>query len=204
MGRKRKQLDLEDSIAKANGSAKPGHNSTLTDDERRALTLHHKLKYEAADALVEKAKSDRKAVTDLAKSELGKGVLADIKDMIAFADEQKAKGNIERALRLARWLGMPVGTSVDLFDAAVDDRAAQAGMTAGMAGGACTVPAHFSGEAHQRFIESWHAGQAVLMSAFTKKRVDVPSETGNGADVGDPPFIPPQGEPIPAAPAMPG
>lgn len=167
MARKKKQGDIEDAIKAKNGA---GHNSTLTDEERRALTLHHKKAYEAADALVEKAKSDRKSVTDLAKSDLGKGALADIKDMITYADEKKCKGQVERTLRLARWLGMPVGTSVDLFDAPVDDRAAQEGMTAGMAGETCVVPQHYSGEASQRFIASWHEGQAILVSAFGKKR----------------------------------
>jgi hypothetical protein len=57
-------------------------HSILTDEEKRALTLHHKRAYEAADALVEKAKADRTAIADLAKSDLGKGALADIKDMI--------------------------------------------------------------------------------------------------------------------------
>jgi hypothetical protein len=80
-----------------------GHNSTLTDEEKRALTLHHKRKYEAADALVEKAKADRTAIADQAKHDLGKGALADIKDMI-IADSDKMK-----ALLSARcaWRGGP-------------------------------------------------------------------------------------------------
>lgn len=172
MGRRKKQTDIEDAIKQKNGA---GHNSTLTDDERRALTLHHKRAYEAADALVEKAKSDRKAVSDLAKSDLGKGALADIKDMITYADEKKAKGQIERSLRLARWLGMPVGSSVDLFDSPVDTATAE-GLTAGMAGEECKPPIHLSAESAQRWMESWHAGQAVLASAFGKKRGTVEPE----------------------------
>lgn len=186
MGRKKKQGDIEDAIAD-----KKGHNSQLTDDERRALTLHHKRLYEAADALVEKAKAERKAVADLAKSDLGKGAVADIKALIEFSDEKKAKAQIENSLRLARWSGLPVGTQVNMFDAPVDDRAAEEGKVAGMAGLPCEPPRHFPPSAHQRWISSWHEGQAVLASAFAKKREPAESTTtenepapppsGNGA-----------------------
>src|SRR5215469_1827259 len=168
MPRRKKQGDIEDSIAAANGGAHIGHNSKLSDDERRALTLHHQKLYVAADALVEKAKSDRKAIADQAKADLGKGVMSDIKDMIAAKDEKTAKGNIERALRLARWMGLPVGTQVNLFDAPVDDRAKSEGMTAGMEGKICEPPRHLAATAHQEWIAGWHEGQTILAGAFKK------------------------------------
>ena len=92
-----------------------GHNSALTDDEKRALTLHHKRRYEAADALVEKAKAERTAVADQAKHDLGKGALADIKDMILAETPKKMKAVLERAQRLARWAGLKVGSQPQLF-----------------------------------------------------------------------------------------
>src|ERR1700681_550987 len=82
----------------------PGHNSQLTDDEKRALTLHHKRAYEAADSLVEKAKADRTAIADLAKSDL------DIKDMIIADNPKKMKSLLERAQRLARCAGLKIGS----------------------------------------------------------------------------------------------
>lgn len=170
MGRKRKQTDIEDAINGTNGHAKTGHNSALTDDERRALTLHHKGLYEAADALVEKAKADRKSVADLAKADLGKGATADIKDMIANSDDKKLKVSLERTLRLARWLGMPVGTQVNMFEAPVEDRAAEDGRTAGMEGKPCDPPRHLAVSSHQAWIGGWHEGQTVLASAFKKLR----------------------------------
>lgn len=155
-----------------NGTAKPGHNSNLTDEERRALTLHHAKIYEAADALVEKAKADRTAVADLARSDLGKGALTDIKDLLAASDEKKTKAALERMLRIARWAGLPVGTQLAMFDFMPDDKAAEEGKTAGMSGMPCDVPRHWPPSAHQRWIEAWHEGQAVLASAFAKKRKD--------------------------------
>lgn len=147
----------------------PGHNSTLTDEERRALTLHHKKAYEAADALVEKAKADRTAISDLAKSDLGKGALADIKDMILADNPKKMKSVLERAQRLARWAGLKVGTQPQLFEAAQVDHAEE-GKTAGMSSATCEPPKNLAHDAAQKWIAGWHDGQTILMSAFKKKR----------------------------------
>lgn len=151
-------------------SAKPGHNSQLTDDERRALTLHHLKQYEAADALVEKAKKERAAVADLAKADLGRGVMADIKDLIIAKDEKAVKADLERRMRIARWAGLPVGTQLAMFEFMPDDIAAEEGKRAGMMGEQCQPPVHWPPSAHQRWIASWHEGQAILASAFAKKR----------------------------------
>jgi hypothetical protein len=152
----------------------PGHNSTLTDDEKRALTLHHKRLYEVADSLVEKAKAERTAVADLAKSDLGKGALADIKDMIIADNPKKMKSVLERVQRLARWAGLQVGSQPQLFEAAqVDHR--EEGITAGMSGATCEPPKNMAHDAARLWIGGWHEGQTVLMAAFKKKRpVDVP------------------------------
>lgn len=162
----------------------PGHNSELNDEERRALTLHHKALYEKADALVEKAKKDRAAVADLAKSDLGKGALADIKDMILADDPSKMKTILVRAQRLARWAGLKVGTQPELFEktAPANDHFEE-GKTVGMTGGSCEPPKHLAVDASQTWIRGWHEGQTVLMSAFKKKRPD--HEPLDGANVGE-------------------
>lgn len=184
MGRKAAQTDIEDL------TAKPGHNSVLTDEEKRALTLHHKKLYEAADAIVEKAKSDRTAVADLAKADLGKGALADIKDMILAGDEAKMKKHVERTLRLARWAGMPIGSQPALFDPITTPE--EDGKTAGMSGEKCEPPQNMAQESAQKWISGWHAGQTVLMSAFKKKRepddAPVASDAPNMANTSDQPF----------------
>jgi hypothetical protein len=153
-----------------------GHNSTLTDDEKRALTLHHKRAYEAADAIVESAKADRTAIADLAKSDLGKGALADIKDMIIADNPKKMKSVLERAQRLARWAGLKVGSQPQLFEAATVDHHEE-GKTAGMSGVTCEPPRNMAHDASQHWISGWHEGQTVLMAAFKKKRpVDAPEQ----------------------------
>jgi hypothetical protein len=152
-----------------------GHNSQLTDEEKRALTLHHKRAYEAADALVEKAKADRTAIADLAKSDLGKGALADIKDMILADNPKKMKAVLERAQRLARWAGLKVGSQPQLFEAAEIDRHEE-GKTAGMSGATCEPPKTLAQDAAQLWISGWHDGQTILTAAFKKKRpIDPPA-----------------------------
>lgn len=153
---------------KKNGAAGPGHNSQLTEDEKRALTLHHKRAYEAADSLVEKAKADRTAIADLAKSDLGKGALADIKDLILAGSDKKMKAVVERAMRLARYAGLAIGAQTNLFEAVVNHF--DVGKVAGMEGQTCEPPKSYAQDTTQLWIAGWHEGQTVLMSAFKKKR----------------------------------
>jgi len=176
-----------------NGAAAPlGHNSALTDDEKRALTLHHKVLYEAADALVEKAKADRTAIADLAKSDLGKGALADIKDMILADNPKKMKSVLERAQRLARWAGLKVGSQPQLFEAAQVDHLEE-GKTAGMSGKACEPPKNLAADASQTWINGWHEGQTVLMAAFKKKRPIDPPVDASQTDLSQRTDLQPQG-----------
>ena len=161
---------------KKDGLPTAGQNSTLTDEERRALTLHHKRNYEAADALVEKAKADRTAISDLAKSDLGKGAVADIKDMILADNPKKMKSTVERFQRLARWAGLKVGSQPQLFEAVQVDHTEE-GKTAGMSGATCEPPKNLAHDAAQLWIAGWHDGQTILASAFKKKQpVDAPEE----------------------------
>jgi hypothetical protein len=196
MGRKpgsRNRPKTETKTEKTNETNGSGHNSALTDDECRALTLHHKRIWLAADALVEKAKAERKAVADQAKADLGKGVLADIKDLILFDDDVKAKADIERRMRLAKWSGLPVGFQVDLFGdrQPADERHEAAGTTAGMAGENCSPPTHLGPADMQSWIRGWHSGQAVLAGAFGKLKTDAPVDAP-AADTSEQPFNPPE------------
>lgn len=160
-------------MAKKNGGAPGlGHNSTLTDDEKRALTFHHAKAYEAADALVEKAKKDRAAVVDLAKADLGRGAKADIVDLLTANTPAKMKAVVERVQRLARWAGLPVGSQPQLFERAADPF--EEGKVAGMQGEKCEPPLSLAQDAFQMWIAGWHDGQTILARAFTKKRQPAP------------------------------
>lgn len=165
-----------------------GHNSgattPLTDDEMHALTLQHKKKYETALAKKKTADADFKNICKVLKSELGDHGLADIKDMIAAENdedfEEKMQAQLERQARLARWLGLDIGETADLFSdigtttASVAERAYADGKRAGMAGEICK-PTFETGEAHNEYVKGWHEGQGVLASQIKKKEaVEVP------------------------------
>jgi len=145
-----------------------GHNSTLTDEEKRALTFHHAKAYEAADALVEKAKKDRASVVDLAKADLGKGAKADIVDLLTASTPAKMKAVFERVQRLARWAGLPVGAQPQLFERTTSPF--EEGKVAGMQGERCEPPSLLAQDTSQLWISGWHEGQTILSRAFAKKR----------------------------------
>lgn len=151
-------------------------NEPLTDDELHALTLQHKKKYESALAKKKAADADLKSVCKVLKADLGDFGLKDIKDMIAAEEDgfdEKFQAELERKARLARWLGIDLGTQADLFDfgavkPGLAERAYEDGKRAGMAGEVCAPPFDGGGEAHQKFVEGWHAGQAVLAGQIKK------------------------------------
>lgn len=165
---RRKKTD-ESANGETQEAAAPGvgHNQ-LTDDQRAALTFHHKRKYEAALALKKKAEADFKNACKVAKSELGDDAVADIKDMIALDTEEgeaRLKAEAARIAKVARWMGMPVGSEPDMFSTdrtPAVDRAFALGRKAGLAGENCSPPHSPETEQHKRWMEGFHEGQAVL------------------------------------------
>src|SRR6266403_1670456 len=160
MGRKKKDTNGELPTA--------GQNSGLNDEEKRALTFHHARAFETADALVEKAKAERTAIVDLAKSDRGKGAKAAIKDLLTANTPANMKAVFDRVQRLARWAGLPVGTQTQLFEKKMDSF--EDGKVAGMSGDKCEPPHNLAQDSSQRWIAGWHEGQTILMAAFKKKR----------------------------------
>lgn len=215
--RKAKQVDLEDAIEDGK-SPGPGHNepAELTDDEKRALFFQHKRSYEVAlkeeqeAAAVKKSKhAALMAVCKKAKAECGKDTVDDIKDAIQFEapdGREKFTTEITRKHKVARWLGLPVGTEPSFFD--MNDRtpsvelAYDEGKQAGMAGDICKPPHDPSGPQYQKWISGWHDGQAILASAFSKLKTEPVEGAGNDEDVSKQPFAPPVE--MPASPAPPG
>jgi hypothetical protein len=197
MGRKRKQVDLEEAIE---DSKLKGHNQPdLTDDEKRALLLQHKRHYQEALADKKAADATLKNVCKKAKAECGKDAVADIKDAILMEEPNgraAIEAEIERKHRIARWMGLPVGAAPSMFEDTdrrpAVDIAYDNGKGAGMAGAVAQPPYDPSVPQYQRWMEGWHDGQEILASAFGKLGPkDVPGETPNTSDTSDPPFIPP-------------
>lgn len=211
MGRKRKQADIEDAIDDAE-KAGVGHNkpADLTDDEKRALFFQHKRIYELALAAKKQADSALKNVCKKAKAECGNDAVSDIKDAIAFEGDdgrEKFTAEIERKHRVARWLGLPVGSEPSFFEAVdrapSEDAAYDEGKRAGMAGEIRRPPHDPSVPQYDRWLTGWSDGQQILASAFNKLKTEPPvSEDDEHVDTSDRPFGLPA-EPMPESPTVP-
>lgn len=208
MGRRKRQKDIEESIAESQ-QAEHRVNSELTDDEKRAVLIQHQNAYVLALAAKRTADADFKNICKKAKAECGPNAVADIKSALALAEpggREAVEAEIARLHRIARWMGLPVGAEPMMFEM-VDRRPAvdvayDNGKAAGMAGATAQPPHDPSVPQYQRWLEGWHDGQDILASAFKKlEPLDVPSEAKNGADTSEPPFVPPADMPQP--PAMP-
>lgn len=173
MGRTRRTKANGDD-ANADTAAERGKNSELTEDERRALLFQHVSAYQAALAAKKTADANIKNVCKIAKADLGKGAVADIKDIILLREpggEQELREEIERKLRVARYVNAPAGYQ---FSFAEDmrpavDQAFEAGKIQGLDGGDMAPPYDPTLPQYQRWLEGWHAGQEVLSSDFRKK-----------------------------------
>lgn len=199
---------------KTNGGPGPGagHNKPeLTEDERRALTYSHKAQWEKAEAVVKAATAARRAVEDLAKSELGKGVVADIKELILLdmpKGNEALQASIERSLRLARWANAPVGQqfAFDVDRTPEVDRAFELGKTAGLKGEPKKPPYDHSVPQHDAWCKGWDTGYETCLSDFRSKLKPMNEKPADGeqidlesaiaskspADVSNPPFAAPE------------
>lgn len=170
-----------------------GHNSEnavpdLTEDQRIALTFLHKKAYAKALNVKKQADADLKNVCKLAKSELGDEAVADIKDMIALETEEgeaKLKAQVERQLRVAKWMGLPFGAQGDIFDKVdrqpATEKAYANGKRDGLAGEPQHNPHDPSVPQHGEYLRGWSDGQAVLAQGI---RPMTPIETAAKPDAG--------------------
>ena len=153
-----------------NGAGRPGREPQ-TDEQLQALFEQHKKHYEAALAEKKKADTDFKNTCKLAKSE---GVsIADIKLAIELEEEggeEKLREKIAANHRVARWLGLPVGTQPSFFDdedrTPSIDKAFNEGKRAGLKGDPCSSPHHYGTQQSQSWIDGWQEGQQVIAARF--------------------------------------
>lgn len=157
--------------ANANASPPaPANHNQLTDEQQQALFEQHKKKYEHLLALKKKADADFKNGCKLARSELGADAIDAIKDAIELETEEgeaRFKARVERQIRVARWLGLDVGTQGELFGAdrtPGDDRAFGEGKRAGMGGKERRAPYDAATSQFRKWLEGYDAGQEVNRS----------------------------------------
>lgn len=170
--------------------ASPGHNQSM-DDQRKVLFFHHLQRARnRAEALAEMKREFDFALKEAEEDGIPK---SDLKWALKAErqNQERALAKARREMEIARWLDLPVGTQLDLL--AVDrtpaaDKAYEEGKTAGLQGKTCISPYDPSTEQSQKWIEGWHAGQAVHRETFLKRngaQLIPPDEPESSADESD-------------------
>lgn len=166
----------------------PGHNAApveLTDDQRQALFFQHRKQYSTLLAAKKAADAALKNACKLAKAELGDDAIDSIKDAILLETpegEAELKARIERQMRVARWMGLPVGAQADLFGedrTPAADKAFADGKRAGLAGETARPPHDPSTEQYRRWLSGHAEGQAVLAKGFGRMPLEQAADTAD-------------------------
>lgn len=171
--------------------AEPGHNSALTDDQRRALHFHHVGQYEKALEAKKAADAALKNVCKVIKAE-GDSVDA-VKLTVALQTpegEARIKAEMQEQLRVMAWNGLPVGAQADMFTvdrSPLVDRAREEGRVAGMKGASCISPHDAGSEASNAWIEGWQAGQKTLIETLELTREGAKIVAAEDAGAGETP-----------------
>lgn len=138
----------------------------LNDEQMQALAFQHKTTYEKLLAAKKKADADLRNECKLIKAELGADGLDTIKDMIACDTEEgeaKLRATVERQIRVARWMGLPVGLQGSLFDdidrTPAAEKARGEGKRAGMEAKPRKPPYDPSTEQYREWMAGYDEGQ---------------------------------------------
>lgn len=149
----------------------PGHNSTLSDDQARALHLsNHVPAYEKALSAKKEADAHFKNVCKTIKADGGN--IDEVKLTIKLRTpegEQELKAELERKRRIAAWSGLAVGQQGWLLDEdprPITERASEEGKKAGLEGKDANPPYAAGTEAYDAWMQSWHASQAIMAAGF--------------------------------------
>lgn len=159
----------------------------LNEDQLQSLFFNHKKQYEKALAVKKKADADFKVVCKLLKAEGTK--LSDVKLAIELEDPEASgemRARLERELRVARWVGAPVGTQFSLLDEVdrtpIDERTFEDGKRAGLKGEPATPPKHTPGNLISHWMGGHHEGQTILAGRIKQQHDEQKSEDAKAFD----------------------
>lgn len=163
----------------------------ISDDQLYSLTEQHRQKYEM---VLEAKNKANKALIDLGKiikADLGAKGLQDIKDLISLdtpEGEASMKAEVERRVRLLRWMQVPIGSMGDMFAGTdrtpIKDRAFAEGKRQGLAGESINNPHHHTTEAHRALQSGYDAGQAINAGGIKKLEPDEAADIKKAASIG--------------------
>lgn len=148
-----------------------GHNNPpeeMTEDQKRALAFQHADKIEKQAAVVATAVSEMRRLYKVGKADgFPKARLDRIISLRKDGGEERLKAEIAADLEIARWLAMPIGTTVDMFDMSAPDRtpavdkAFELGKISGMRAERPEPPYPANSPTGQGWMRGYHAGQEV-------------------------------------------
>lgn len=142
-----------------------GHNSELTDDERKVLFMSHYRNIAAQEAKVTEQKKALSKPRKLAKAD---GiVLRDMDFALRCAevdDDTIIPDELKRQLDIAEWFGLPIGSQRDLFQIqeTAEQAATKAGEVAGLKGEDGTSPHANGSQEDQWWLNGWERGQKTM------------------------------------------
>lgn len=158
----------------------------LSDTDLQALFFQHKTAIAQKLAAKKAADAAFKNACKLAKAELGKNAVEDIKlatELESDEGEALLKDRIERQLRVARWMGAAVGSQFEMFDGEdrtpTAERARAAGKRAGLSGELRKPPHDPSTEQYREWMAGYDEGQEALV----RQTIKAPAETKDGGPV---------------------
>lgn len=169
--------------------AQQGHNGPpeRTADEVQMGFLQHRTawnEWKAKRAVVDKIEKDTKAALKADGYLVEEMKVAD--DLSKNAkSELKVTSSVKLRLRVAKWIGHPMGAQMDLFAqpdrTPLADRAYNEGRQASMESKPAKPPHSPETEAYRRYMDGFHEHQATLGNGFKKP------EAENGAADGEDP-----------------
>lgn len=170
-------------------TVKPPAGVNDTDEQNRALFLHHLPKVSSLKEAVAKATASLRNAYKTAKAD---GFLKsdfDIAFDIQQADgEKKRKALIARNLQIAKWLGCDLGAQLDMFESATvtgvpaEDRAYEQGKTDSLLGKTANPSYDPSLPQHARYMEGYHAAtEARVNAGITKLHPEVQKDEADKA-----------------------
>ena len=164
----------------------------VNDDAKRELFLHHR---EGWNAWRAKQKAIEKIGDDLKKSLKADGFLVKeftiADELLTQRGEIKIKGEVTTRLRVARWLGHPMGNQLDLFaetsNAAADPF--ELGKQASMENQARKVPPQYAefSDAYELWMKGYSEHQTTLAAKFKRPEPEVLAVDRTPPSIGDEP-----------------
>lgn len=161
--------------ATSNEPGKGHNNPPLNDAERQALHFRHVKEYEGALAVKKKGDADLKNCAKRIKAEGGSVKAIKLSIELATPEGESAfRARLAEQQEVAAWNG--VGIQVDMFAderQPAEDRAFEEGKRAGMKGEDRKPPYDPSVPQHQKWLEGYGEGNAVLASEGFKRLTPV-------------------------------